>query len=63
MKPIASRRDGWVIVPSCIKYNAADSMLVVSDEKNVVSVCLGGITFSQFIDLYNACPNSIFVID
>lgn len=65
MKPIASRKEGWVIVPSAIAFYEKDQIVcfALDGAHSRVAALPNGLTFAQFLDDYNRCTDAIYFID
>ena len=66
MKPIASRSDGWCICPKFIAEDKGAGSISIYESfgANPVHAKLpDGLTFSQFLEQYNACTEAIYFID
>lgn len=64
MKPIASRKNGWVVQPTSISSGIYGTVYVMADgEKPRAAILPDGLTFAQFLDQYAACAGPIYFID
>ena len=66
MKPIASKKNLWCVMPQTIELSNDEISLKISalnDENYFYAELPDGLTFAQLLDQYNACTEAIYFID